>query len=138
MRILIADDNELVRRGVRELLSSETGWEVCGEATDSAEALRKAQELLPDLILLDISMPDMNGLEAARLLRDVLPEVKIIIISQHDQAQLLPSAINAGACACVDKSFLNTDLLPTIRNTEGTSKIQRAANASSKGGQESG
>src|ERR1700694_2997711 len=119
MRILIADDNELVRRGVRELLSSETGWEVCGEAADSAEALRKAQELLPDLILLDVSMPDMNGLEAARLLRGMLPEVKIIIISQHDQAHVLPSAINAGACACVDKSFLNTSLLPTIRNIEG-------------------
>ena len=138
MRILIADDNERVRRGVRELLSSETSWEVCGEAIDGAEALRKAQELLPDLILLDVSMPDMNGLEAARLLRDVLPEVKIIIISQHDQAQLLPSAINAGACACVDKSFLNTDLLPTIRDIEGTSQIQRAANASSKRGQKSG
>ena len=138
MRILIADDNEMVRRGVRELLSSETGWEVCGEAIDGAEALRKAQELLPDLILLDVSMPDMNGLEAARLLRDVLPGIKIIIISQHDQAQLLPSAINAGACACVDKSFLNTGLLPTIRDIEGISQIQRAANASSKRGQKSG
>ena len=132
MRILIADDNELVRRGIRELLSFEAGREVCGEAIDGAEALKKAQELLPDLILLDVSMPDMNGLEAARLLRDVLPEVKIIIISQHDQVQLLPSAINAGASACVDKNFLSTDLLPTIRNIEGTSKIQRAANASSK------
>jgi DNA-binding NarL/FixJ family response regulator len=136
MRILIADDNEMVRRGLTELLSSETGWEVCGEAINGAETLRKAQELLPDLILLDVSMPDMNGLEAARLLRDVLHEVKIIIISQHDQAQLLPSAINAGACACADKSFLNTDLLPTIRNIEGQSKSQRAG-AGSKGGRKS-
>lgn len=118
MRILIADDNELVRRGVRELLSSESSWQVCGEAIDGAEALRKARELLPDLILLDISMPDMNGLEAARLLREALPKVKIVIISQHDPIQLLAGAIAAGAHACVDKSLLGTDLVPAIRSIE--------------------
>ena len=128
MRILIADDNESVRRGVRELLSSESSWEVCGEAIDGAEALRKARELLPDLILLDISMPDMNGFEAARLLRESLPKLKIIIISQHDPIQLLVGAIDAGAQACVDKSLLGTDLVPAIRSIAEIPDAHRTAN----------
>lgn len=84
MRILIADDNDMVRRGVTEILSSEANWEICGEARDGSEVLRKARELLPDLILLDISMPGTSGFEAARLLRQEVPAVKILIISQHD------------------------------------------------------
>jgi DNA-binding NarL/FixJ family response regulator len=74
MRILIADDNDLVRRGLIRLLSAETGWTVCGEARDGFEALQKARELLPDLILLDLRMPGMNGLDATRRLRLELPE----------------------------------------------------------------
>jgi two-component system NarL family response regulator len=69
MRILIVDDNERIRRGVLDILASKKNWNVCGEARDGMEAIRKARELLPDLILLDISMPGLNGLEAARLLR---------------------------------------------------------------------
>jgi DNA-binding NarL/FixJ family response regulator len=125
MRILIADDSDVVRRGVIGILSSETGWEVCGEARDGTEALRKARELLPNLILLDISMPGMNGLEAARLLRQEVPEAKIIVISQHDPIQLLPRVVEAGADACVDKSRLSTDLLASIKNIEVTSEAHR-------------
>jgi two-component system response regulator NreC len=98
-----------------------TDWEVCGEAKDGSEALRKARELLPDLILLDISMPGQSGLEAARLLRQELPKVKIIIMSQHDPIQLLPRALEAGAHACVDKSRLGPDLFATIKSVGGTS-----------------
>ncbi len=118
MRILIADDNDAVRRGVVGILSSETGWQVCGEARDGAEALQKARELLPDLILLDVSMPGMNGLEAARLLRQELPEVKILVISQHDPIHLLPSVVDAGGDACVDKGRLGTDLVASIKGIE--------------------
>src|ERR1700687_3221965 len=96
MGILIADDNDAVRRGVVGLLSSETNWKVCGEARDGSEALQKARELLPDLILLDVSMPGMNGLEVARLLRQDLPEAKILVMSQHDPNHLLPSVGEAG------------------------------------------
>jgi DNA-binding NarL/FixJ family response regulator len=120
-RILIADDNDMVRRAVTELLSSVTDWEVCGEARDGSEALLKARELLPDLVLLDISMPRRSGLEAARLLRQELPKVKIIIMSQHDSIQLLPRALEAGAHACVDKSRLGPDLFATIESVRGAS-----------------
>lgn len=119
MRILIADDSDMVRRGVIGILSSEEGWEVCGEATDGSDALRKAQELLPDVILLDISMPGMNGLEATRLLRKQTPKVTIIVISQHEASQLLPRAVEAGADACVDKNRLSTDLVATIKQRTG-------------------
>jgi two-component system response regulator NreC len=118
MRILIADDNDTVRRGVVRLLSSETGWKVCGEARDGSEALQKARELRPDLILLDVSMPSMNGLEVARLLRQELPESKILVVSQHDPIHMLPSVVEAGGNGCVDKSRLGADLVASIKSIE--------------------
>jgi DNA-binding NarL/FixJ family response regulator len=116
IRVLIADDNERVRRGIASLLSSENGWEVCAEASDADETLKKADELRPILILLDVSMPGMNGLNTARLLREKFPEVKILIISQHDPKQLLPRSLEVGAHGCIDKARLAVDLLPTLRN----------------------
>jgi DNA-binding NarL/FixJ family response regulator len=115
MRILIVDDNEPVRRGVFHLLTSETNWQVCGEASDGEEAVQRARVLHPDLILLDISMPRLNGLEVARLLRREIPRAKILIMSQHDSVQLLPQAIQAGAQGCVDKGRLFSDLIPHIK-----------------------
>jgi DNA-binding NarL/FixJ family response regulator len=127
MRIFIADDNDAVRRGVVGLLSSETGWKVCGEARDGSEALQKARELRPDLILLDISMPGMNGLEVARLLRQALPEARILVVSQHDPIHMLPSVVEAGGDGCVDKSRLGTDLVASIKNIEILPAISRKA-----------
>jgi two-component system response regulator NreC len=115
MRILIADDNELVRRGIARLLSVDKELEICGEASNSSETLQKADELVPDLILLDISMPGMNGLNTAQLLRQKLPALKILIISQHDSSQLLPRSLEAGAHGCIDKARIATDLLPALR-----------------------
>jgi DNA-binding NarL/FixJ family response regulator len=128
MRILIADDSEIVRRGIRGLLSAETTWEVCGEAVDGADTLRKARELLPDLILLDISMPGVNGLKAAGILRHEVPKAKILVMSQHDPILLLPRALEAGAHACMDKGRLSADLLRIIESIEGTSEGHRLAN----------
>jgi DNA-binding NarL/FixJ family response regulator len=125
MRILIADDSDGVRRGVVRLLSSEAGWRVCGEARDGSEALQKARELLPDLILLDVSMPGMNGLEVARLLRQELPEAKILVISQHDPIHLLPGVVEAGGDGCLDKSRLSTDLVASIRSIEALPALAR-------------
>lgn len=114
MRILVADDSEPVRRGVTSILASKPEWQVCGTAADGAEAIQKAQELHPDLVLLDVSMPGISGLETARVLRREVPGAVIVIMSQHDPAQLLPNALEAGAQACVDKSRLAKDLVPAI------------------------
>jgi two-component system, NarL family, response regulator NreC len=115
MRILIADDSDVVRRGIIGLLSYEPEWVVCGEAKDGSEALQKARELLPDLVLLDISMPGLSGLDVARRLRQELPKAKLLVISQHDSSLMLPQVIEAGGDACLDKGHLATDLVATIK-----------------------
>ncbi|MGB7599870.1 MAG: response regulator transcription factor [Candidatus Sulfotelmatobacter sp.] len=129
MRILVVDDNALVRRGVIDILASRKSWEVCAEAQDGAEALQKARDSRPDVILLDISMPGMNGLEVARAVRQELNDAKILILSQHDAASLLPSAIQAGANGCVDKSRLGTDLLSSIEAVAGTAQVRGIADS---------
>jgi DNA-binding NarL/FixJ family response regulator len=115
MRILIADDNQLVRRGIIGLIGKESGITVCGEAPDSAGAIQQAGELHPDTMLLDISMPGLNGLETARILKQKFPEIKILLISQHDPEQVRSRALEVGASGCVDKARLGTDLLPALK-----------------------
>jgi DNA-binding NarL/FixJ family response regulator len=121
MRILVADDNQFVRRGIVRLLAQEDGMEVCGEASDSSDAIQKVTELEPDMILLDISMPGGNGLETARILKQKFPKIKILIVSQHNPEQMLSLSIEAGASGCVDKARIAVDLLPTIRGLQNTS-----------------
>jgi two-component system, NarL family, response regulator NreC len=122
MRILVVDDNERVRHGVMDILASKSDWQVCGEAKDGVEAIQKARELLPDIILLDISMPGLNGLETARRLRHDVASAKILIMSQNDPVQLLASATQAGAHGCVDKGRLGTDLLSSIESIAGNAQ----------------
>jgi two-component system, NarL family, response regulator NreC len=128
VRILIVDDRESVRRGVARILSARADLEACGEAENGTEALTKAIELRPDLILLDISMPGPDGLAVARLLRKSLPMARILVMSQHSTTHLLPSAIQAGAHGCLDKSRLAEELLPSIeRLFRGTEAQSRAS-----------
>jgi two-component system response regulator NreC len=116
MRILVVDDNERVRLGIIAILSSNEDWQVCGEAKDGTEALEKARELFPDLVLLDVSMPGMDGLETSQRLRREHPSVKILILSQHDPVAMLPQALEAGADGCVDKSRVGSELARAMKS----------------------
>jgi PAS domain S-box-containing protein len=114
VRILVADDHELVRRGVRSLLQTRPGIEVCGEASDGLDAIEQARHLSPDLIVMDISMPTLNGLEATREIRRTLPTIDILILSQHNSTEMMRQAFNAGAHGYVVKTAISQDLLHGI------------------------
>jgi PAS domain S-box-containing protein len=115
MRILIADDHDIVRRGVRSLLAADPDLEICGEAVDGRDAVTKAQAMKPDVIVMDISMPNLNGLEATRKVREILPSTKVLVLSQHDSPEMMRQALKAGAGAYVRKSSMSTDLLAGIK-----------------------
>jgi two-component system nitrate/nitrite response regulator NarL len=103
--ILIVDDNAAIRKGLRNVIeSAENSWSVCGEASDGREGVRKAQELKPDLVVLDLSMPVMNGLEAARVLSQEMPNLPVIMCSLHTNRILEEEASAAGIRSIVSKS----------------------------------
>jgi len=114
VRILIVDDHEIFRRGLRSLLESRADWEVCGEATDGQDAVEKAKQIQPDVIVLDITMPRLNGLDATALLRKQVPAAKIVILSQHQPALMKQVALTAGADAYVTKSEVSRELMAAI------------------------
>lgn len=114
IRILVGDDHSLVRRGVRALLESQRGWEVCGEAATGREAVEKARRLKPDVVVLDIAMPELNGFEAARQILRTVPQTKVLILSMYESEQAVRDALDAGARAYVSKSDLDRDLLVAV------------------------
>ncbi len=126
VRILIADDHEPVRQGLRALLAARPSWEVCGEAVDGVEAVEKAAQLRPDIVLLDVSMPRLSGLEAAPLIRRESPASEIVIVSQHDPAEMLLSALKVGARGFVSKSDIASNLLATIESIVEPGRRQAA------------
>jgi PAS domain S-box-containing protein len=111
MRVLIVDDHEIVRRGIRSLLISQVNCDVCGEAVDGQDAVEKAKELKPDVIVMDVSMPNLNGLDATRQVRRILPQTEVLILSQHDSAEMVRQAFQAGARGYVVKSSISRQLV---------------------------
>ncbi len=127
-RIFIADDHEVVRKGLCALLQAEAGWEICGEASDGRTAMEKIRELKPDVSILDIGMPELNGLEATRQILKEDPRAKILILTLHDSDQVVREVLNAGARGFLLKSDAARDLVVAVEalrrdKTYFTSKV---------------
>ena len=118
MKVLIADDHGIVRSGLRKLLEGEDGIEVIAEASDGAEARDKTLELRPDLAILDVKMPELNGLEATREIHREAPEISILILSMHEEERYLFEALKAGASGYVLKRAADSDLIDAIHAIE--------------------
>ncbi|MFZ0300636.1 MAG: response regulator transcription factor [Candidatus Sulfotelmatobacter sp.] len=116
VRILLVDDHPIVRQGLRTLLEGRSGWEVVGEASDGIEALDKVETLQPDIVVLDVTMPRMNGLEACRLMqkRQMGAGLEVLFVTQHDSPQMMREALDAGARGYVVKSNAARDLLEAV------------------------
>jgi len=117
-RIVIADDHEVVRKGLRAILEAHPGWEVCGEAADGRSAVEKAEELRPDVIVVDIGMPHLNGLEATRQILKNQPDTKVLVLSVYESEQLVEEVLDAGARGYVLKSDASRDLVRAIEELQ--------------------
>lgn len=115
IRILLAEDHTLVRKGLRSLLEGEDGLVVIDEAVDGREAVEKASQLQPDIVLMDIAMPGLNGLEATRQLRRRYPKVKVVILTMYADEEYIPQLLKAGACGYVVKQAAPEELIAAVR-----------------------
>jgi len=113
--VLLAEDHTIVRKGLRSLLDKEIGIEVIGEAEDGREAIRKAEELHPDVVVMDIAMPGLNGLEATRQIKKRFPGMKIIILTVHNNEEYVLQTLQAGASGYLVKKAAPSDLISAIR-----------------------
>src|SRR5438093_1780478 len=128
LRIMVADDHEVVRRGLVSLLQAQPEWQVCGEAGDGREAVEKALELKPDVLILDIGMPTLNGLEATRQILKTNPHARVLILTLHDSDQVVREVLNAGPRGFLLKSDAARDLVAAVEalrrdKTYFTSKV---------------
>jgi DNA-binding NarL/FixJ family response regulator len=115
VRILIADDHDIVRRGLRPLIESEWGWEICGEASDGREALALAEKLKPDVVVLDVGMPKLNGVDATRQIKHALPDTEVLAFTGSESEALVHQLFAAGARGCVLKTDAAQHLIPAIK-----------------------
>ena len=126
LRILVADDNEKIRNGLCSVLETRDGWIVCGRAVDGMDAVQKAAELKPDVVLLDVSMPGLNGFEVAGCIHEQIPDAEILIVTEHDSKTLKHLPPQPGIRGYVVKSRLEHDLIPAV---EAASKHQVVSNS---------
>jgi two-component system response regulator NreC len=115
IRILVADDHRLIRRGLRDLVEEEPNMEIVGEASDTDETIRLARELRPDIVLLDISMPSIGGIETTRRLRAMAAELRVLILTVHEDESLLREALHAGAMGYIVKRAADSELIDALR-----------------------
>ena len=113
-RILLADDHEIVRRGLRNLIEDRPEWSICCEAADGRKAVDEAMRAKPDIVVMDIAMPRMNGLEAARRIVDKLPRTEVLILTMHESKQLIQDVLKSGARGYILKSDAGKDLIAGI------------------------
>jgi DNA-binding NarL/FixJ family response regulator len=118
-RIIVVDDHAVIRRGVQAILNGFPEWELCGEAADGQEAVRLAETVKPEIIIMDFSMPGLNGLEATRIIRNILPNTKILLLTLHSSTELLRCAFRAGARGYVLKSDAEHELVRALNVLAG-------------------
>lgn len=118
-KVLVVDDHAFIRRGVNSILQSFPEWELCAEAENGQEAVRLADELRPEVIIMDVSMPVLNGIEATKIISKSHPEIKIVLLTLHDSAELLRSGFRAGARGYLLKSDAEQELLKALRVVVG-------------------
>jgi LuxR family maltose regulon positive regulatory protein len=113
-RVLVVDDHAVIRRGVQGILSTCPEWDLCGEADNGQDAIRLAGELAPEVVIMDVSMPGMNGLEATRIIHEVLPDTKVLLLTLHSSSEFVRSAFRAGARGYVLKSDAENELVRAL------------------------
>lgn len=114
LRILVVDDHAVVRRGVRSLLESQEGWEVCGEATTGRDAVEQSRRLRPDVVVMDLSLPELNGLDATRQILKDAPDTEVLVLTMHHSEELARDALQAGARGYVLKSDADENLIAAV------------------------
>ena len=114
LQILIADDHELVRKGLRAVLESQPGWKVCGEAINGRQAVELAKQLGPDVIVLDVTMPELNGLEATRQILKAIPQAEVLILTMHESEKLVSEVLTAGAHGYILKADTSRLLVSAV------------------------
>ena len=115
VRVLVADDLAILRQGIRSLLEARLGWQVVGEAANGREAVEKAAQLRPDVVLLDINIPEIKGIEATREILKAAPRTEVLILTMHESKTTLREARQAGARGCILKAGAPRDLLAAIQ-----------------------
>src|ERR1700675_2375585 len=118
-RVIVVDDHAVIRRGVQGILHAFPEWELCGEAENGQEAVRLAETLKPEIIIMDVSMPGLNGLEATRIIRNILPNTNILLLTLHSSTELVRSAFRAGARGYVLNSDAEHELVRALNVLAG-------------------